>query len=107
MLANSWYLKKILERLEISVSFVELIWISEEWRQSLKLLEPGRFDAHKNATAPMIVMLDCLEIDMKVSDTGMETMESNDCKEVSRDNRNANSVLTTAQEEARFCCKDG
>jgi len=73
----------------------------------LKLLKPGGFDVYKNVTAPMIVMLDCLEIDMEVSDAGMETMKSNDCKEVLRDDRDANSVLATIQEEARFCCKDG
>ena len=34
----------------------------------------------KNAVAPMIVMLDHLELDMEVSDTGIETMESDDCR---------------------------
>jgi len=37
----------------------------------------------------------------------METMESNDCREVSRKDRDANSVLATMREEARFSCKDG
>ena len=41
----------------------------------------------------MIVILGYLELDMEVSDAGMETMESNDCREMSRKNRDANSVL--------------
>ena len=47
-----------------------------------------------------------LELDMKVTDTGMETAESNDCREMSKNNRDANSVLAAMQEEARFSCKD-
>jgi len=62
-------------------------------RQSSKLLEPGSFDVYKNTTAPMIVMLGHLELDMEVSDAGMETMESSDCREVSKDDRNTNGVL--------------
>jgi len=67
--------------------------MSEEQRQSLKLWEPGSFDACKNAAVPMIVMLGRLELDMEVSDAGMETPESNDCREVSKKDRNANGVL--------------
>ena len=67
--------------------------MSEEQRQSLKLWEPGSFDARKNAAAPMIAMLDCLELDMEVSDTGMETAESNDCRGLSKKDGNANGVL--------------
>jgi len=59
----------------------------------LKLLEPRRFDAHKNAIIPIIVMLGHLEIDIEVSDADMETTESDDCREVSKDDRDANSVL--------------
>jgi len=33
-------------------------------------------------------------------------MESNDYREVSRDNGNANGVLVMMQEGARFSCKD-
>jgi len=40
-------------------------------------------------------MLGYLEIDMEVSDAGMKTTESNDCREMSRDYRNANDVLAT------------
>ena len=32
---------------------------------------------HKNAAAPIIVMLDYSKIDTEVSDAGMETMKSN------------------------------
>jgi len=51
-------------------------------------------------------MLGHLELDMKVSDAGMESMESNDCKEMSRKNGDANGVLATIQEGARFSYKD-
>jgi len=62
---------------------------------------------HKNAAAPIIVMLDCSEIDMEVSDAGMETVKSNDCKGVSEDNRDANGMLAMTQKGARFSHKDG
>jgi len=52
----------------------------EERRQSSKLWEPGSFDACKNAAAPMIVMLDHSELDIEVSDAGIETVESDDCR---------------------------
>ena len=68
--------------------------MSKERRQSSKLWEPGSFDAHKNAAAPMIAMLGCLELDMEVSDAGIETAESNNSREVSRKNRDTNGVLT-------------
>jgi len=44
---------------------------------------------------------------MEVSDAGMETTESNDCREVSRKDGDANGVLAATQEETRFSCKDG
>ena len=47
----------------------------------------------KNITALMITMLSYLELDMEISDVGMETVESNNCKGVSRRNRDANGVL--------------
>ena len=49
----------------------------------------------KNATAPMIVMLSYSELDMEVSDAGMETLEFNDCRELSKRDRDANGVLAT------------
>jgi len=71
------------------------------------LWEPGSFDACKNAAAPMIVMLGHSELDTEVSDAGMETAESNDCRGVSKKDGDANGVLATMQEGARFSCKDG
>ena len=80
--------------------------MSKEQRQSLKLWEPRSFDACKNAAAPMIAMLGHLELDMEVSDIGMETVESNDCRGLSKKDRDANSVLVTTREGVRFFCKD-
>jgi len=57
------------------------------------LWEPKSFDACKNAAAPMIMMLGHSELDMEVSDADMETTESDDCREVSKKNRDANGVL--------------
>ena len=47
----------------------------------------------KNAAAPMIVMLGCPGLDMEISDASMETMESDDCRGVSRKDGDANGVL--------------
>jgi len=58
--------------------------MSKEQRQSLKLLEPRSFDVYKNIVAPVIAILGCLELDMEVSDAGMETVETDDCKGMSR-----------------------
>ena len=52
-------------------------------------------------------MLGYSELDMKVSDTDMETMESDDYRGISRNNRNINDVLAAMWEEARFSHKDG
>jgi len=57
------------------------------------LLEPGSFDACKNAAAPMIAMLDHSELDIRVSDADTETVESNDCREMSRKDGDANGIL--------------
>ena len=43
----------------------------------------------------MIVMLCCLEVDIKVSGAGMKTTEFGDCREVSRDDGDTNGVLAT------------
>jgi len=51
-------------------------------------------------------MLGHSEIDIEVSDTGIETVKSNYCREISRDNRDANCVLITIQKEVRFSYKD-
>jgi len=70
-------------------------------------LEPGSFDVCKNAAAPMLVMLGHPELDTEISDAGIETTESNDCKGLSKKDRDANSVLAVAYEGVRFSCKDG
>ena len=69
--------------------------MSEKQRQSSKLWEPGSFDACENAAISIIVMLGCSELDTEVSDAGMETMESDDCREVSKRDRDANGMLAT------------
>jgi len=52
-------------------------------------------------------MLGRPELDTEVSDAGMETMESDDCRGMSKKDRDANGVLAAMQEGARFSCKDG
>jgi len=71
------------------------------------LLEPRSFDTHKNVAAPMIVMLGCSEIDMEVSNASIETADSDDCREMSRDDGDTNGMLAAMQEGARFSHKDG
>ena len=71
------------------------------------MLKLRSFDVCKNATAPIIAMLGCSEINTEVSDAGMETMKSDDCREMSKNDKDANGVLAAMQEEARFSCKDG
>jgi len=51
-------------------------------------------------------MLGRSELDMEISDIGMGITESDDCREMSRKNRDINGVLAIMQEEARFSCKD-
>jgi len=67
--------------------------MSEEQRQSSKLWESRSFDTCKNAAALIIAMLGRLELDTEVSDAGMETVESDDCRGVSKKDRDANGVL--------------
>ena len=57
------------------------------------MLELENFDVCKNAATLMIVMLDHLEVNIEVLDIDMETTESDDCREVSRIDRNANGML--------------
>jgi len=54
----------------------------------------------------MIAMLGHPELDIEVSDAGMETMESDDCREMSRKDGDANGVLAAMREGVRFSCKD-
>jgi len=67
--------------------------MSKEQRQSSKLWEPRSFDAHKNTAASVIVILGHSELDMEVSNAGMETTKSDDCRGLSKKDRDANSVL--------------
>ena len=55
----------------------------------------------------MIAILGYPELDIEVLDVGMKTMESNDCRGLSRDDRDTNGILVTMQERARFSHKDG
>ena len=57
------------------------------------MLEFRIFDVCRNTIALMITMLDHSEVDIKVSDTSIKTIKSNNCREVSEDNRNTNSIL--------------
>ena len=52
-------------------------------------------------------MLYYSEVDIEVSDTSIETAKFNDCRGLSKDVRDANNVLATIQEKARFPHKDG
>ena len=52
-------------------------------------------------------MLDCSELDTEVSDAGMETMKSDNCRVMSRNNGDTNGILATTRERARFSHKDG
>ena len=54
----------------------------------------------------MMAMLGYSELDMKVSDAGIETMESDDCRGMSKKDRDANGMLAVTWEEARFSHKD-
>ena len=83
----------ILERSEVSTSFAKLVWLFEKQKQSWNLLEPKIFDMCKNVTILMIAVLDHSEVDTEILDTSMEIAESNDCREVSRDDRDINNVL--------------
>ena len=81
--------------------------MSKKQRQSLKLCEPGSFDMCKNATVPMIAILGHPELDIEVLDTDMKTIKSDDCRGISRNDRDANSVLAAMYERVRFSYKDG
>jgi len=57
------------------------------------LLEFRSFDVCKNTVASIIAMLDYWKLDIEVLDVGIETMESNNCKRMSRNDGDANGVL--------------
>ena len=79
--------------------------MSKEQRQSSKLLELRSYDVYKNAAVLIITMLDHLELDMEVSDAGIETVESDNCRKISRDDKDTNDMFATIWEEARFFYK--
>ena len=62
---------------------------------------------YKNTAVSMIVMLSHLEVDIEILDVGIETAKSDDCRGVSKNNRDANDMLATMQERVRFSYKDG
>ena len=64
-------------------------------KTEFKIVRARSFDVCKNAATPMIVMLGCSELDTEVLDAGIETTESNDCREMSRKNRDTNGILAT------------
>ena len=71
------------------------------------MLEPKSFNMCINTAASIIMMSGCLEVNMKVSDIDIETVESNNYTKVSEDNRDTNGVLATTQERAKFFHKYG
>ena len=48
-----------------------------------------------HTTTLMIAMLYHSEIDIEISNTGIETVETDNCREVLGDNRDANGMLAT------------
>jgi len=52
-------------------------------------------------------MLGRPELDIEVSNAGMETVESDDCRGMSKEDKDANGILAMMQEGVRFSCKDG
>ena len=55
----------------------------------------------------MIVMLGYSELDTEVSDASMETVESDDCRGVSKKDGDTNGVLAVTRKKVRFSHKDG
>jgi len=62
---------------------------------------------YKNTAVSMIAMLSHLEVDIEILDVGIETAKSDDCRGVSKNNRDANDMLATMQERVRFSYKYG
>jgi len=57
------------------------------------LLKSGSLNTHKNAAVPIIVMLGHSKVNTEVSDTDVGTTESDNYKELSGDDGDANNVL--------------
>ena len=56
-------------------------------------MEPGSFDIQKKDNIPVIVILDCLDINIEISDVSMETEGFGEYREVLEINRVTNSML--------------
>jgi len=56
----------------------------------------------KNTAILIIAILGHLKLDTEISDTDMETAESNDCRKMSRNDGDTNGMLATTQEGAKF-----
>ena len=56
----------------------------------------------KNAIVLMITMLGCSEVNIKILNANMKTVEFDNCREISENNRNTNNILVIIQEKAKF-----
>ena len=70
------------------------------------MFESKSFDIYKNVTTSIIVILDCLEVDIKILDIGMENTVFDEYREILESNGIANEVLAITQERTRFFYKD-
>ena len=59
----------------------------------LKLARAWKFDIYKNVVASIIAMLGCLEVDTEVLNADIETVRFDNCRKMSRDNKNTNNML--------------
>jgi len=48
---------------------------------------------HKNTVAPIIAILSCSELNIEISNIGIETVESDDCRGMLRYNGDASGML--------------
>jgi len=64
------------------------------------------YKVYKNVTTSIIVILDCLEVDIKILDIGMENTVFDEYREILESNGIANEVLAITQERTRFFYKD-
>jgi len=86
-------LRKNIEKVRSFCKFCEISLNVQRAKTKFKIMEPRSFYVCKNAVVPIIAILDCLELDMEVSDIGMETVKSNDCKRMLRTDRDASDML--------------
>ena len=57
------------------------------------MLEPRSFSVYMNTAILIIAMLDHSKVNTEISDVGMKTTESNNCREVLKDDEDTNNVL--------------